>query len=334
MKRSDSSSKVKVGFCWIAFFLIFAAFLCGSIVPVTRAAEEYPSKPVTYTIFWPPGGRSDIVARMLSPYLEKYLGTPIVVNNNVGGAGVIGHKVVREAKPDGYTIAQSGTTVMFQYTKPGISIWDYAWLANIYSAPFMIAVPANSPYKTLKELVDSAKANPKKLRHGNTGTGSTTHLGSSAFSSKFGCEFTQIAYKGEGPAVIGLASAEVDVSLGPMVAYKQMVEAGKIRVLAICASNRSKQYAQIPTSRELGYDFSWDAWEAIFGPKELRDNKPVYTKLSEAIRKAILDPELYQKMLSIGLDVQYKPTEELEKWLKEDDKQIKKITYDLGLEYK
>jgi tripartite-type tricarboxylate transporter receptor subunit TctC len=324
--------RIRAYFFW-ALLLFAAASMAGWSGPAF-SAEEYPSKPVTYTVFWPPGGRSDIVARMISPYLEKYLGAPVIVNNNVGGAGVIGHKTVREAKPDGYTLAQSGTTVMFQYTKPGISLWDYTWIANIYSAPFMIAVPTNSPYKTLKEVVDFAKANPKKLRHGNTGTGSTTHLGSVAFASKFGCDFTQIAYKGEGPAVIGIASGEVDVSFGPMVAFKQMVEAGKLRILAICAQNRSKQYGQIPTAKELGYDFSWDAWEAIFGPKGLQDNKAVYAKLSEAVKKAIGDTELDQKMLAIGLDVQYKPTEELEKWLREDDKQIKKLTHDLGLEYK
>jgi len=318
----------------LMFSLGLIGLWIGLNIPQTMAAEEYPNKPLTYTIFWPPGGRSDIVARMISPYLEKYLGTPVVVNNNVGGAGVIGHKVVREAKPDGYTLAQSGTTVMFQYTKPGISLWDYTWIANIYSAPFMIAVPSNSPFKSLKELVDFGKANPKKLKHGNSGTGSTTHLGSAAFGMKFGCEFTQIAYKGEGPAVIGIASGEIDLSFGPMAAFKQMVEAGKLRILANCAPKRSKQHSQIATTRELGFDFAWDAWEAIFGPKGLPENKTVYPKLSEAVKKAILDPELDQKLLAIGLDVQYKPTDELEKWLKEDDKEIKKITFDLGLQNK
>ncbi len=312
--------------------VLFLMFACASLV---SAAEEYPNKPVAYTIFWPPGGRSDIVARMIAPYVEKYLGTPVVVTNNVGGAGVIGHKVVREAKPDGYTLAQSGTTVMFQYTKPGISLWDYTWIANIYSAPFVIAVPANSPFKTLKDLVDYGKAHPKKLRHGNSGTGSTTHLGSASFGMKTGVEFTQIPYKGEGPSVIGIASGEVDVSFGIMVAFRQMVEAGKLRILAFCASKRNaKQYAQIPTCKELGYDFVWDAWEAIFGPKGLPENRAVYPKLSEAIRKAILDPELDQKMLAIGLDVRYSSGGELEKWLKENDQEIKKVIYDVGLQHK
>jgi tripartite-type tricarboxylate transporter receptor subunit TctC len=316
--------------------LLVAMTILGSVLcpfPVL-AAEEYPSKPLTYTIFWPPGGRSDIVARMISPYLEKYLGQPVVVNNNVGGAGVIGHKVVKEAKPDGYTLAQSGTSVMFQYTKPGISLWDYTWLANIYSAPFMIAVPANSQFKSLKELVDFGKANPKKLKHGNSGTGSTTHLGSAAFGMRFGCEFNQIAYKGEGPSVIGIASGEVDVSFGPMAAFKQMVEAGKLKILANCAPGRSKQFPQIPIAKELGYDFSWDAWEAIFGPKGLPENKAVYPKLSQAVKKAILDPEFVQKLLAIGLDVQYTAPEELEKWLRENDKEIKKVIFELGLQHK
>jgi tripartite-type tricarboxylate transporter receptor subunit TctC len=215
---------------WMQLVVMAGFSVIGVMVSTAGAAEEYPRKPLTYTIFWPPGGRSDIVARMISPFIEKHLGTPVVVNNNVGGAGVIGHKEVREAKPDGYVLAQSGTTVMFQYTKPGINLSDYTWVANIYSAPFVIAVPSGSPFKSLKELVDFGKANPKKLRHGNSGTGSTTHLGSAGFAMKTGIEFTQIAYKGEGPAVIGIASAEVDVAFGPMVAFKQMIEAGKLRI--------------------------------------------------------------------------------------------------------
>jgi len=314
--------------------LVFGSFSAAWTPGTAFAADEYPSKPVTYTIFWPPGGRSDIVARMVSPFLEKYLGTPAVVNNNVGGAGVIGHKVVKEAKPDGYTLAQSGTSVMFQYTKPGINIWDYTWLANIYSAPFFIAVPSNAPFKTLKELVDYGKANPKKLRHGNSGTGSTTHLGSESFGRKAGIEFTQIAYKGEGPSVIGIASGEVDVAFGVIAAFQQMIEAGKLRILALCDERRHPKYGQIPTCKELGYDFEWDAWEAIFGPKGLQENRGVYPKLSEAIRKAIHDPELNHKMSAIGLDIRYRTGEELEKWLKENDRETKKIIFDLGLQYK
>lgn len=335
MKKHNFKNQKIQSLLLIVVSLILGSFFIGFTPNLANAAEEYPNKPVTYTIFWPPGGRSDIVARMLSPYLEKYLGTPVIVNNNVGGAGVIGHKVVREAEPDGYTLAQSGTTVMFQYTKPGISIWNYTWIANIYSAPFMIAVPTNSPFKSLKELVDYGKANPKKLRHGNTGTGSTTHLGSASFGMKTGVEFNQIPYKGEGPSVIGIASGEVDVSFGPMVAFRQMVEIGKLRILAICANKRdTKQSPQIPTCKELGYDFIWDAWEAIFGPKGLQKNKAVFPKLSEAVRKAIMDSELDRKLFSVGLDVQYRAGDELENWLKENDKDIKKVIYDLGLQYK
>lgn len=322
---------------FLALWLLLAILtgLVGAPVPYpAEAAEEFPSKPITYTIFWPPGGRSDLVARMVGPYIEKYLGTPVVVNNNVGGAGIIGHKNVREAKPDGYTLAQSGTTVMFQYTKPGISIGDYTWIANIYSAPFVVAVPSGSKFRTLKELVDFAKANPGKLRHGNSGTGSTTHLGSTGFANKIGATFTQIAYKGEGPAVIGLASGEVDVAFGPLVAFKQMIEAGKIRVLAVCAPKRLKQLPQIPTCKEQGYDFRWEAWEAIFGPKGLTENKAVWPKLSAAIKKALLDPELDQKLATIGLDVEYRSGEEMARWLAEEDQDTKKLIFELGLQYK
>jgi tripartite-type tricarboxylate transporter receptor subunit TctC len=320
-------------------FLVFAlCFVLGGIYGGLKAdiasAAEYPNKPLTYMVFFPPGGKSDLTARLVAPYLQKYLGTPVVVANQPGGAGVIGHKMIREEKPDGYTLAHSGATITAQYAKPGISMKDYTWIARIYLTPYVIAVPSNSPFKSLKELVDFAKANPSKLKHGNSSTGNTPHLASASFESDAGIQYTQVAYKGEGPSIVGLASGEVDLVFGTLVAVQQMIEAGKVKLLAVCGSKRMPgKHANIPTCKEAGYDFEWETWEAVFGPKGLQNNKAVWPKLSEAIRKTVLDPEFGQKLEAIGFDASYSTGENLEKWMNRLDQKTKKVIYQLGLQY-
>jgi tripartite-type tricarboxylate transporter receptor subunit TctC len=321
----------------IVLFLLFAVGTLVSGVPgIASGAEKYPSKPISYVIFWPPGGRTDLSARMVTPYIKKHLNTPVTVINEAGGAGIIGHKMIKEADPDGYSIAQSGGTVALQYTKSGIHMWDYTWIANIYATPFVVAVPTSSPFKTLKALVDFGKANPKKLRAGNSGIGNTPHLGTVSFSRAVGIDLTHVPYKGEGPSVVGLASGEIDLMLGMMSAFHQMVDAGKLRLLGICGPERMKNlYANLPTVKdETGSDFAWETWEGIFGPKGLKDNKQVLSILSEGIRKAIQDAEFVEKLASIGLDARYRGGEEFDHWLREHDKEMNRLTQELGMQRK
>jgi tripartite-type tricarboxylate transporter receptor subunit TctC len=201
--------------------------------------------------------------------------------------------------------------------------------------PYVIAVPANSPFKSLKDLVGFARANPNKLKHGNSSPGNTPHLASASFQADAGIEYTQVPYKGEGPSIVGLASEEVDLVFGTIVAFRQMIEAGKVRLLAVCGSKRLiGKYANVPTCKEAGYDFEWETWEAVFGPKMLQNNKAVWPKLSEAVRKTILDPQFGEKLQMIGFDASYSAGEDLEKWMNKLDQKTKKVIYQLGLQYK
>jgi tripartite-type tricarboxylate transporter receptor subunit TctC len=321
-----------------ALGLIALGVVLGSHLLLSPAwgADKYPSKTVSYMVYWPAGGRSDLCARLVAPYLEKYLGTHVVVVNEGGGSGVIGHKTTKEAEPDGYHVAQSGGTLTLQYTKPGISWQDYTWIGNIYSTPFVIGVPANSPYKSLKELVTFAKANPKKIKCGISGKGNNQHLASIAFATKAGIEFTYVPYQGSGPSVVALAARETDLVFDMMITFNQMIEAKKVKILAICSQEkRGGKYEGAPTIKDaIGIPFEWDVWETIFGPKGLKQNQAVYSALSEAVRKAVTDPELGQKLTSLGLDASYRGGDDLVKWMAEYDVQIKKIIYDLNMQHK
>jgi tripartite-type tricarboxylate transporter receptor subunit TctC len=297
-------------------------------------SAEYPTKPIELVIPWPAGGRTDIGTRMIAPFLEKYLGTPVVVINKVGGGGIIGMIYIRDAKPDGYTICSGGQALSyFQYQKPeGLSLWDYTWIARTYWTPMVVSVNTKSPFKNLKELMEYAKANPGKLRHGNTGTGSTTHLASEKFSKKFKIKFTQVPYKGEGDTVKGIGTGEVDLAFGLYVAFRPLVEDGQLRILGVIDEKRDPHYPQIPTFREQGFDYIEPAWEAIHAPKGLPKN--VYDKLSEGCKKALTDPELIEKFAKIGLNISYQPGPEFTEWLKSWDKEVKDIIFELGLQFK
>ncbi|OGP89703.1 MAG: hypothetical protein A2156_00650 [Deltaproteobacteria bacterium RBG_16_48_10] len=293
-------------------------------------SADYPNKPIEWVIPWPAGGRTDIASRMIAPFLEKNLGVPLVVINKVGGAGMIGYTYVKEAKPDGHTVSMGGQGLLVgSYLKPGVSVWDYTWVARVYWTPVILVVNEKSPFKNVKELVEYAKANPKKLRHGNSGTGNSTHLAAEKFAMHVGIKLTEVPYKGEGPSVIGIGAGEVDMAFGLMAAFRPLVEEGKLRVLGVADEKRNPLYPQVPTFREQGYDFIDPAWEGIHTPKGLPQN--VYDKLSEGCKKALTNPELIEKFTKIQFNVSYQPGPELTKWLQSWDRQVGKLISDIGL---
>jgi tripartite-type tricarboxylate transporter receptor subunit TctC len=317
--------------------IVFSAALIGLLICPSWErvfAADYPTKPIELVIPWPAGGRTDTGTRLLAPFLEKAMGVPVVVINKVGGGGLIGMNFVRDTKPDGYTISCGGQALSYyQYEKPGFAtLWDYTWIARTYWTPMVLAVNTKSQFKTLKELVEYAKANPRKLKHGNTSTGSTTHIASEKFAKKYGLKFTQVPYKGEGPAVIGIGTGEVDFAFGLMVAFRPLVEEGKLRILGVADEKRDPLYPSVPTFKEEGFAFTEPTWEAIHSPKGL--SKEVYEKLSAGCKKALTDRELIQKYAKVGLNLSYQPGSEFTEWLKGWDKDVKEMIFDLGLEAK
>jgi tripartite-type tricarboxylate transporter receptor subunit TctC len=268
---------------------------------------------------------------MVAPYLEKELGVSVVVENKAGGGGLVGMAALRESKPDGYTISSGGiamTSIQYQ-KKTDIRLSDYTWIARIYWTPQVLAVPVNSPFKSVKDLMDYAKANPGKLKHGNTGAGSSTHLASEAMAKQFGMKITQVPYRGEGPMVIGIAAGEVDFAFGLMPPFRPFLEDKRIRVLAVADDNRNELYPDVPTMKELGYDVVIPAFEALHAPKNL--SAPVLKRLSEAAKKTLTNPELKKKLGEIGLNLAYQPAEEFIPWLQGYDKQTKALMEELGL---
>ncbi len=314
---------------WV--ILILVGLIAGSFLKVkVTSAEEYPVKPIEFVVPWPAGGRTDIVVRMSAPFLEKNIGARVVVINKVGGTGLIGYSYVKNAKPDGYIISHGGVAVVHlsHMQLAGFSVWDYDWYARTYWIPIVLAVNANSPFKTVKDLVEFAKANPKRLKHGGM-AGSSAHISSELFAKKSAIKLSQVPYAGEGAAVVALAGGEIDLVLGAMVAFKGLMEGGKLRVLGVASEVRNPNYPQIPTFKEQGFDYIDYAWEGIHTAKGLP--KKVSEKLHEACRKTFTDPDLKEKFIKIGLELAYQPGNELTEWLRGFDNERKDLIVELGL---
>jgi tripartite-type tricarboxylate transporter receptor subunit TctC len=316
-------------------FFILVTIIVGNILTLPPIfADNYPNKPIEVMLPWPAGGRSDVAARIFAPYLEKYLGVPVVVTNNVGGGGVVGMVQLRDSVPDGYKISFGGQAMSnFQYMKPGnLSLWDFTWIGRDHFTPMVLAVKANSQFKTVKDIIEYARKNPKKIKHGNTATGSTTHLCSAEFEKKFNIEFTQVPYPGEGPLTKGIGSGEVDIAFGLMLPFRPMIENKNITIIGVSSEKRNDLYPEIPTFKEQGIDFVSTTWDAMMAPKGIPEN--VFKKLSDACRQTFSDAELIEKMGQLGLNISYQPASEFTKWLEEYDKNLKSLIYELNLQLK
>jgi tripartite-type tricarboxylate transporter receptor subunit TctC len=293
------------------------------------AAEKFPSKPITIVVPWAPGGRTDLVARMVAPIYEKILGQSVIVVNKSGASGFIGFKSVSTAKPDGYTLGMAGGGLMvLQCTDENIRWDEFKWIGQIYTASSTVSVNAESPWKTIEEFVDYARKNPMKLKHGKSDTFGNSHLFSEGFAKAAGIKFTQITYKGDGPAALALASKEVDVSCQPVGPLRTFMEAGKIRVLAFQSDRRSFELPDIPTLKEKGINWSAGTFEGLIAPKDIPAE--IVTILERALEETMKDNSLGESFKKFDVIVEYKNNKDLTTYVAQQDKNYRGILKEIG----
>ena len=255
------------------------------------SAQTWPERSITFICPWPAGGTADQSMRALCSVAARVLGQSIAVENKVGASGMIGAKALASAKPDGYTIGQIPISVT-RFSQLGTLAADprkdFTYIARTSGQTFGIAVPANSPFKTLKDFVAHAKANPGKVTYAHAGVGGATHVGMEEFASVAGIQFNHVPYKGGSEALQGVLGGHVD-ALADSSSWAPHVEAGKLRLLATWGELRTARFKDVPTLRELGYDVVVDAPNGIGAPKGL--DPTVTAKLRDAFRQAANSPE-------------------------------------------
>mgnify|MGYP001617786251 FL=1 len=254
-------------------------------------AQNWPERPITFICPWPAGGTADQSMRALCTVAGKLLGQPIAVENRAGASGMIGAKALASARADGYTIGQIPISVT-RFSQLG-SLQadprkDYTYIARTSGQTFGIAVPAHSPFKTLKDFVAAAKARPGQVTYAHAGVGGATYVGMEEFAGVAGIQLNHVPYKGGAEALQGVLGGHVD-ALADSSSWAPHVEAGKLRLLATWGEQRTARFKDVPTLRECGYDVVVDAPNGIGAPRGL--DPAVAARLREAFRAAVASPE-------------------------------------------
>ncbi len=295
-------------------------------------AQDYPVKPVTLIVPWPAGGSTDLTLRAMADVAAKHLGQPILIDNKSGGSGTVGPATMAaSAKPDGYTIAQIPVTV-FRLPLMQQTTWDaekdFTYIVQLTGYTFGVTTSAEGPFKTWKDVVDFAKTNPGKVTYATPGAGSSLHIGMEQVAAKEGIKLTQVPFKGgaeTNAAVLGQHTMLQADSSG----WKPLVEAGKLRLLMIWTAERSKNYPNAPTLKELGFPFVLDSPFGIAGPKGM--DPKVVAKIHDAFKKAIDDPGVQATLEKYDMVVNYKNSDDYKKAVAEVIGSERKIVDMLGL---
>ena len=288
-----------------ALFAVVAAAFAATVF-----AKQYPSKPITMIVPFPPGGVADIVGRPLAAQMEKTLKQPVVVTNRTGAGGAVGMAAAAKSAPDGYTILMALSSISIfpvsdriQGRAPAYEMKDFAPIALVTADPTVLIVSADSPWSNLKEFVASAKAYPGQINYSSSGVYGTLHVAMEIFANAAGIQLFHVPYQGGGPALTALLGGQVHaLASGPGPAAAQM-KAGKVRALASWSTERLAMLPDIPTFKELGYDAEFYIWSGVFAPAATPT--PVLDRLRAAVREAATAPEFKAQMEKVQTPVNY-----------------------------
>jgi tripartite-type tricarboxylate transporter receptor subunit TctC len=304
--------------------LAVAALLAaaGGLASAQPGAANYPSRPVTLMVPTAAGGTTDISARMLGVPLSAVLGQPVVVDNRGGGNGAIAAIAVKRAEADGHTLLMqySGYHVITPLVSKQTPQWgpqDLTAVANVISAPQIVVVRADLPYKTMAEFIAYAKANPGKVNYASSGNGSLQHATGAMLEQQAGIRLTHIPYKGTGPALQDLLAGQVDITFGTAPPFIPHIQGGKLRVLATTGKTRLPSLPDVPTTAEVGLPkLDATSWFAVYAPA--KTPKPIVDKLSADIAKVMATPAFQKKAEEQGAVADYQTPAQLDAKVKKE----------------
>ncbi|MBI2958762.1 MAG: tripartite tricarboxylate transporter substrate binding protein, partial [Betaproteobacteria bacterium] len=293
-----------------------AALIALGAAPL--AAQDYPAKTIRVVVPFPPGGGTDVVARVVVQKLSEALKNPVIVDNVAGASGSIGHEAVARAAADGYTLLMATASTIA--TNPLVSkvpwdpLKDFTPIAMIVVDPMPLVVTPSLPAKNVKELIALAKQKPGALTMASFGTGSVPHLAGELFNVHAGTKMLHVPYKGGAQAMSDLIAGHVSLMFNSVGAVRGPLAAGKIRAIALGAPQRSSAVAGVPTIKESGLpDFEATSWIGLYGPAKLA--QPIVARLSKEIAAILKLPDVKERMAKLGSDIGSGTPEELAGYL-------------------
>jgi tripartite-type tricarboxylate transporter receptor subunit TctC len=285
----------------------FVTLLVVLLFSSAAQAQSYPNKPIKFVVPFPPGGNLDFVARTLQPKMQEVLGQPVVIDNKGGNAGMIGLEYASKQPGDGYTIVlgNTGTVAINQSVYPKMNydaVKDFVAIGITTTNALMATIAGDVPANNLKEFVAYAKANPGKLNFAISGAGSGPHFGAEMFKRAAGLDIPIVFYKGSGPAVTDLLGNQVQITMDAPSVTMPYVKAGKLKALAVTGKTRLASLPDVPTFEQGGLSgVDAGGFQGVLAPAGTPPE--AVARLSDALNKALADPQVKERIAANGLDV-------------------------------
>lgn len=307
----------------------------ATLLASSMAWAQYPTRPITMIVPFPPGGVTDTVARPIADALGKALGQQVVVENKAGAGGAIGTGEAAHAKPDGYTILLmlSSISILPEADKilgrkAAYNTTDFKPIARITADPTVLVVSTKSQWQTVDQFVEAARKAPGKVDYGSSGIYGSMHVPMAMLEKNANIKMTHVPYTGAGPAVAALLGGQVDaISTGPS-SILQHIKAGTVRPLAHWGDKPLKALPDTPSLADEGYDVKFVQWSGIFVPKDVPAD--VIERLRAAAKTVANDPAVQAKILAAGSPIDYLDAEEFQAYWDIDDALLRKAVQDIG----
>ena len=308
----------------------FLACVLLAILPAAAIAQgAYPTKPVRLIVAFPPGGSTDIIARLVGQKLSERLGQQVIIDNRGGAGGMIGTDIAAKSTADGYTLTMGTTSthVIAPAAYPNVKydpIKDFVPMTLVASTPYLLVLNPSVPAKSLKEFVALMKAQPGKLNYASAGAGSTTHLAMEMLKIVSGTDIVHVPYNGNGPAGTAVLGGQVQALFGSMPAVLPQAKAGKVRPIAVGTAKRSPALPDVPTVAEQGFPgFEVSLWLGFFAPKGTP--APITTRLYNELVAIAKSPDMKEQFERNGADPAWTTPAELTKLMKTELDKYSKV---------
>jgi len=278
------------------------ALLCSVLAFPAAAQSDYPNKPIRWIVPYPPGGSTDLIARLMGQHLSTKLGQQILIENRAGGGNNIGTEMAAKSPADGYTwqlVNPANAINATLYPKLNFNfLEDFAPVAGFIRVPNVMTVTKNFPAKTVQEFIDYGKKNPGKINMASSGAGTSVHLSGELFKYMAGIDMKHVPYKGAGPAITDLIGGQVDVLFDNMPSIIAHIRGGSVRALGVTSTQRSPALPDVPAVAEVVPGYEASAWFGVAVPKGTP--RPIIDRINQEVNAALADPVMKAKLADLG----------------------------------
>ena len=299
---------------------VVLGFAFALVAGVAHAQGDWPNHPIRMIVPYPPGGGTDVVARIVNEKLSQELGQPIVIDNKGGAGGSVGTEIASKAPPDGYTILltlSSHTINPKLFPKLGYDVErDFIPISLAASIPQILVANPSVPASNMQELLAWMKANSGKVNYASVGVGSPAHIAGELLKLKSGVQMTHVPYKGGGPAMTDVIAGQVQLAIVSMPAALQFVKAGRVKALAVASAKRSASAPDVPTIAEGGLDVVVESWYGVLVPA--KTPAPIVAKLNAAMVRVLAMPDVKEKLFAQGAEAVSNSPAEFEAIIKDE----------------